>query len=326
MTWREHAPGPGRFWLRWSPRRWPAPPAPAVDLAERRLLWPASAGEAIELSAAMPPRPDLVGLPPVPAALAAERAALAAALAAAGMSVLAQDVVGAEIRPAGVAVGVLDLTAALLAPATGLDRIRAAAPARAGAALTWVALPLLAGVTPTGAALDPWLDAIVELRPDALLLPAPELGPADRRRLAEAAGEERYEAIFHGPPVDARAVARAAARRGLPLVAGRPPLPAAAPRAARNRQLAAALAEAGDLWLRLGRSEPEGEALLAAARHLDATALDLAALAREGNLGVVDWLSASARRLIEESLGPAPAATLDALRTAWTADEEGGAP
>ncbi len=89
------------------------------------------------------------------------------------------------------------------------------------------------------------------------------------------------------------------ARRGAPrpraLRAAAPDVRRATPRGARNRELAAALAEAGDLWLRLGRSEPEGEALLAAARHVDATSLDLAALAREGNLGIVDWLSPVAR-------------------------------
>jgi len=263
----------------------------------------------------------------VPAGLAARRAALAAALAAAGLPVVVQDSAEREMRPQGVAVGVLDLTAALLAPEpAGLERLRAAAAARTEPGTTWVALPLLPGITPAGAALDPWLAAVAAMRPAALLLCEPELAPADRRRLAETAGEERYEAIFHGAAPGAREVARAAARRGLPLGPARPPLAAVSPRAARNRALAGTLAEAGDLWLRLGRGEPEGEALLAAARHLDATPLDVAALAREGNLSVVDWLSDPARRLIEESALGAPAALLGELRAAWAASDGGEAP
>ncbi len=321
MTWREHAPEPARLWIRWSPRRWPAPAAPCVDLAERRLLWPSTAAVRAEPATPAPPRADLVYLPPVPAGLAAGRAALTAALAAAGMPVLAQEIAGPGADAAGAQLRAIDLTAALLAPGDeGLEWLRATAPA---AGIAWAVLPLLPGVTPAGTALEPWLDALAALAPAALLLPVPELAPADRRRLAETVGEAHYEEVFHGSPPAEREVARAAARRGLELFARRPPVPGATPRGARNRELAAALAEAGDLWLRLGRSEPEGEALLAAARHVDATSLDLAALAREGNLGIVDWLSGAGRRLIEETLAATPARGLEALHADWLGGAEG---
>ena len=329
MSWREHAPEPARLWIRWSPRRWPAAAEVALDLAERRLVWPAAAPDGGREIATLPPppRPDLVYLPPVPNGLEGERDALAGALAAAGMPVLAQATSASSLPEAGAGIVALDLTAALLAPAgSGLERLRAQpARPRAGGEL-WVVLPLLPGVTPALPQLEPWLDAVAALAPGALLLPTPELTPVDRRRLADAAGEERYEAIFHGAAPVERAVARAAARRGLALFPRRPKSAAAPPRGARNRELAAALAEAGELWLRLGRSEPEGQALLAAARHLDSTALDVAALAREGNLGVVDWLSADARRLVAECAASGTSPGVARLRAAWLAEEGSGPP
>jgi hypothetical protein len=145
---------------------------------------------------------------------------------------------------------------------------------------------------------------------------APELTPSDRRQLAERAGEERFEAIFHGDTPSEHEFARAATAAGLEPWLARPrvDLP---PRRARNRELATLLAEAGDLLVRLGGGEAEGIALLAAARHLEATPLDVAALAREGNLAVLSWLPASARELVEAHVAESRVERLDELRTLW---------
>jgi hypothetical protein len=146
------------------------------------------------------------------------------------------------------------------------------------------------------------------------------LEPVERRRLADLAGEERWDAIFHGEPVRESVFAKAAAAAGLETLPARPEI-SMPPRAARNRELATALAEAGELWLRLGRSEAEGEAILAASRRIPGEALDFAALAREKNLAVVDWLSPVARTLIEERLTGRSGESATLMRE-WT----GGAP
>ena len=81
------------------------------------------------------------------------------------------------------------------------------------------------------------------------------------------------------------------------------------------------LAEAGDLWLRLGRPEGEGASLLAAARHVETTPLDLASLAREGNLGVVGWLSPLARSLVDRRVAEGRTTMVDELRAELLAPE-----
>ncbi len=325
MSWREHAPEPARLWIRWAPRRWPAPPEVALDLAARRLAWPTgSAPPALDAGRiSPPPRADLVYLPPVAPGLAAERGELARALGAAGVPVVAQSHPEPAAWESGAPIVALDLTAALLAPAReGLDALRELAARPRGPLTLWVVVPLLAGAPATGAEPE-WLDVLSRLRPDAVVALAPGLAPTDRRALAERVPEARYEAIFHGEPPAARELARRWTGAGLPVFAERPAAAAASPRARRNRELAAALAEAGELWLGLGRPEPEGEALLAAARHLETTPLDLGALAREGNLGVVDWLAPGARHVVEATArGGAPAA-LSALRAEWLAPESG---
>jgi len=327
VSWREVAPEPARLWIRWAPRRWPAPPHLALDLAARRLAWPALApGARRALASAAPPaRADLVYLPPVPPERAAEREALVGALGAAGVPVVAQSFPDAGAWETGAPIVALDLTPALLAPGrAGIEALHDLAARPRGPLTLWVVVPLLAGAPATGAEPE-WLDALSRLRPDAVAAVAPGLAPTDRRALAELVGEERYEAIFHGDAPAGRDLARRWAAAGLPVFAGRPAAAAVSPRTARNRELAAALAEAGELWLGLGRPEPEGEALLAAARHLETTPLDLGALAREGNLGVVDWLAPAARRLVEEAARGGTPAELAALRSEWLAPEPGAA-
>jgi hypothetical protein len=66
--------------------------------------------------------------------------------------------------------------------------------------------------------------------------------------------------------------------------------------------VAARLAQMADLWLRLGRAEGDAQELYRAARWAEAAEHDLAALEREGNLGVLAWLSDKTRRQVEASL------------------------
>jgi hypothetical protein len=182
-------------------------------------------------------------------------------------------------------------------------------------------VPLVAGLLEGDGERARWLGRLAELRAAAAVGVALALAPAERRRLAERTGEARWSAIFHGAAPSERGFARAAAAAG---VAPLPPRPEVGlpPRAARNRSLATALAEAGELWLRLGRGEAEGEALLAGARRLASAPLDFAALGREGNLAVVDWLAPRARRLIEEELSGARGERA-ALGAEWSGEASG---
>ncbi|HEX5761030.1 MAG TPA: hypothetical protein VF121_17720, partial [Thermoanaerobaculia bacterium] len=72
-------------------------------------------------------------------------------------------------------------------------------------------------------------------------------------------------------------------------------------------------------WLRLGRAERQGEALYTAARHLDRSERDAEALAREGNLGVLPWLDALGRQVVEEALAGGEGTALGDLRAAYLA-------
>jgi hypothetical protein len=135
----------------------------------------------------------------------------------------------------------------------------------------------------------------------ASLLPlAPGLEPRQKRQLA-GSDERVFARLFHGEPPAERELARLAAAAGLATRFDRPPPPSGTPRPG-NRLVAARLAQMGDYWLRLGRPEADGQELFRAARWIEAADHDLASLEREGNLGVLGWLSDKARRQVEDAL------------------------
>lgn len=315
MSWRPVDPTPFRGWIRWAPKLWRPARRLHLDLASLRLVWPGEGGAAEP----PPPRgaePDLVYLPPVEAEDEALRDDLAAELDAEGHLPAVQLHAG-QREAGGAAVALLDPTSLLLrgggVPAPPF------APPRPAACDLVALVPLLPGLFDEGG-LEQLLDALAALAPSALVGVTPRLTPLDRRRLVEALGEERFEAVFHGRAPEEREVARGAARRGIRCLPARPSSLGLAPRAARNRELASALVEAGELWLRLGRSEGEGVALLAAARRVEELALDVGALALERNLPVLDFLSATGRRVVGEAATGEPG-LLAALRSEWCGAE-----
>jgi hypothetical protein len=314
VSWRELVPEPSRYWIRYAPKRWPGCDWPAIDLVERRICWPAEAGPS-SLPAPPRARPDRVYAPPVPHALRAERERWVVDLERAGGCALVQLDLEEALEPAATGARIVDLLAFLLL-GTDESSLRSLPPQIA------VAVPLLPGLSDRGAQWQPWLAALARGGRRAVTGLTVDLSPLDRRRLVELAGEERWESVFHGGDPSERDFARAAAAAGLDPFPARPRLELG-PRAARNRELATLLAEGGELWLRLGRSEPVGQALLAAARHVEGTPLDLAALAREGNLGVVGWLSPLAASLIEERMRSGRTPLLDELRESYLGLGEG---
>jgi len=303
-------PEPGRLWIRYAPREWPAPDAFWVDLASARLGRSAPPGGAPENLPDLGSEPldDLLYLPPVAPERAAARDALARARLAAGTPVLVQVLAGDPPPEVPGAVVVLDPFDGLLAGGlAGLDRLPA------GAAAVW---PLVAGLTDDPALWDAGCARLAAAGAAVVQPLALELDPADRRRLVERCGEAAFDPLFHqADPSTAteRAFARIAARHGLSPFLPRPlpPPPDAASfwsAGAANRRLGGDLALAGELWLRLGRPAGQGQALYAAARQADRTAYDLAGLSRERNLAALSWLDAAGREIVEEgAAGRAPA-------------------
>jgi hypothetical protein len=308
-------PEPGRFWVRYTPRGWPEPAGPWTDLAAGRIGWGhpplASTAKAGTMDAGPEPLDDLLYLPPAPAERAAERDRLARERLAEGTPVLVQVRPG-EVPEIPGAVPVYDLLPALLA--------RDLAPfdlLPAGAAAVW---PLLPGLTDDPGLWREGCSALAARRVSCVQAQSVRLDPADRRRLVEQAGEEVFEAVFHGEPPAERPFAQAAHQHGLAPFLPRP-LPRPPVLGIENRRIAGVLALAAELWLRLGRPVGLGQALYAAARQVDRTAYDLTALAREGNLGFLGWLSGLGREVVLEQAATGGSSLLTALLAEYLAEE-----
>jgi hypothetical protein len=313
VSWRELAPEPARCWIRHHPKRWPSPEQPVLDPVERRITWPGGDSAVPLPRPPAGPRIDVVFVPVVPRARRAERERWILDLERAGGAALVAVELDEAAEPAATGTRLVDLLEPVLAgaPPAALDLL----PPEVSALL-----PLLPGITAEAESWRPWLAALGRAGRRAVVGLAPDLTPSDRRRLAERAGEASYEGIFHGDAPSESAFARAAAAAGLEPWLARPEVDLS-PRRARNRELATVLAEAGDLAIRLGRAEAEGSALLAAARHLEASPLDVAALAREGNLAVLSWMAAPARRMVEAQVDRGRIERLEELRAQWRRGE-----
>lgn len=318
--WKDIEPRASRFWIRHAPRSWPGCERPYLELVERRIVWPVSARPADGELAPAATISDLALLPPVEESRSAEKTGLKRAFAEMGGATLDQRIAGeSELETADTELAtvttVVDLLASLLSgDLRGLDILPLASV---------IVVPLLPVASDGAERWSVLLRRLLPRAPLAVLGVSPELVPADRRRLVAALGDPSFEAVHHRRPRGQdleREFARAVARLGLSPHFERPRvlLP---PRAARNRELATVLAEAGELWLALGRSEAEGEALLAAARHVEGATHDVAALAREHQLAHLKFLSALARRAVDEVALAGGSALLAELRAAWIGAE-----
>lgn len=276
---RRLRPEPARLWLALAPAAWSFEAAPWTDFATGRL---GRAADPTRLGPWPPPRPeDLAYLPPG-----------AVAPAEAAGSCLLQLLPGAQGGGRGAWI-VWDLLAALVArDLTAFERL---APGSA----VW---PLVPGLTDDRALWEralPLLAAagIRHVQPMVL-----DLAPAEKRRLAAFGDEGAFAALFHGAAPSERAFSRCAAEWGIRPFARRP-VDSLSGRRQGNRRLAGELLLAGELWLRCGRGETEGHALLRAGRWVESSEHDVAALAREGHLEVVPLLDATSRAALAEAAG-----------------------
>lgn len=311
-------PEPGRFWIRYVPRRWEEPERFWVNLAAGSLGdWGRGSRarpEGLPDLAAVP-LDDVLYLPPVPPRAAAARDELARARLVSGGPVLIQLFPGEEtaIPPASGAAFVFDLLQALLE--RDLEALRGLP---SGSAAVW---PLVPGLTDDPALWDQGCRLLAEAGVRCAQALAPSLTPAGRRRLAERwGGEEAFDALFHAQPPAERDFARAAHRYGLAPFLSRP-LPR--PPGAGNRWLGGALALAAELWLRLGRPVEQGQAFYRAARWTDRSPYDLEALAREGNLAVLP-LDPMSRDIVAELAAAEESEILAKLLAEYMAPAEAG--
>ncbi len=310
-----HHPEPGRFWIAASPRSWNAARGPWTDLAVGRLL-----GVQGRPPAALPEAPaidldDLFYLPPVDPSLVEERDRLVGRLGEAGIPLLAQAVPG-ESAPEVEAPSIViyDLAEPLLSgDLEGLRHLPA------GSVAVW---PLIAAVTDGAEFCDRGCELLAAAGVRCVQPLAVDLDPVTRRSLAEERGDERvFAALFHGPAPCEREFSRAAHAHDLEVFLRRPPT-GYSPRRVGNRRLAAGLALAGELWLRLERSESRGQALLRAARGAEAAAYDLTALVREGNLTVMNWIDDASVELLAELVNSGRSSLLDSLLEDYLKDDQ----
>ncbi len=291
LTFRRQRAEPAGFWIRYRPARWPGPEDPWLDLAAAG-LGVSRPGAPLEAPAArIEALDDHVYLPPVAPDRRADRDRLVATLAANDLPVLVQLLVGEAPVP-GATVTVFDPLPLLLD-----GDLEALAALPAGSTVVW---GLVAGLSDGADTCQRGLERLARAATARVVAVVPELEPRQKRQLA-GSDERAFARLFHGEPPSEREFARRAAAAGLATRFDRPPSPAGTPRPG-NRLVAARLAQVADLWLRLGRPEADAQELFRAARWIEAADHDLAALEREGNLGVLGWLSDKARLQVEASL------------------------
>lgn len=317
----ERLPELGALWIRYYPRRWPSPPAPWIDLA---LLALGEDGVDELRGGELERRPDdVLYLPPVSAELRPWRDHLAREARRGGVRPLAQVHPG-EPAPDPCALTVVDPLPALLQ-----DGLAKLGQVPAGSLVAW---PLIPGLSDAEATWDEALALLARSGVRCAQAVVPALDPAQRRRLAEGAAtgrrssDELFHALFHrgdgtGEQGLERAFARRARRHGLEALLVRPGLSLPG-RTARNRELAGLLATAGELWLRLGRSPTLGQNLFRAARFVDEAAIDVRALAREGNLGVLGWLDVASREVVMSWARNGSSPLVQELRQVYLHDED----
>lgn len=285
---------PTRLWLRLVPRSWPDPGGLWIDVVQGA----PGRSEASGLPAASLfslPSAEPIWLPPVDRAHRGARDELARELRARGGVVAAQVRVGETVEPTLVeAVDYL-----VYDPLEALVRegeARFVEPPAPGP-VVW---PLVAGLTDERAVWEVACERLAAVGFGCVQALRLTLAPRHRQLLLDASGraDAVFDRLFHAATPSEREFARVAASYGLTSFFRRSPEPVG--RAARNLAAAEMLALAGELWLRLERSEAAGQELFRSSRWAAETPIDVRAAVVEGNLDVLPDLGESARLLLRQ--------------------------
>lgn len=292
IRWRRVLVDPTRLWVRFAPRDWPWPQRAFADLRKPTLHHASRRGpDPVSFETEWNTLDDVVWVPPVEAGWWSARAALVQHLAELDVPWLDHRLLGDDTAHAG-ATTVIDVLDSLL---SGTIDDLAQAPAD-----RWVLWPLIPGMTDRPEVIERGLIRLRDAGVRGVHGLALELTARQRRALAEQGGEEVFESLFHGARSSERAFAAQVHDTGLEVFFPRPV--SGGLRLSGNRDLAASLHRAGQLWGSLGRSPAQGEAFLAAARRIDDSSHDMRRLIQEGNLGIVDWLTPETRRLLKAAV------------------------
>jgi hypothetical protein len=250
---------------------------------------------------------ELVYVPPVTVAYRGARDDLVAWIAESGMHALVQVVPGEEAVPRA-AVTLVDLTNPLLGDE--IDRLR---DVSAGALVLW---PLIAGISDCPAVVETGCSHLLDAGVGVVQPIAVDIAAPLRQQLTSGRSSDVFDALFRRGKPSEQAFARGAWAVGLNLWTVRPETGVSS-RVQTNRRVAGVLASVADLWLRLERPAAAGQALWRASRGAESSPYDLAALGREGNLEVLDWLDTRAADVVRAVLAGESPPLLSALRAAY---------
>lgn len=295
-------PEPARFWIAYAPRNWRSSANLWTDLANGRISGERSQGAALP-DLEVEDFDDLFYLPPVTSEMADARDRLAVEMISRGTPVLVQLLPGETCEAEG-SQQVFDLLPGLLEG--DVDGFISVPP---GAMAVW---PLIAGITDRRELWEEGCAVLAMAGARVIQAMTVELAPALRRRLAEERNDDAFDALFHGEPPVEKDFAVIARSHGLDpfiprLVVGRSPMQI------RNRRIAADLALAGELWLRLNKPVNFGNSLFRASRGAESTHHDITALVREENLGLMTWLDNQSGEVVAEIVKQGGTALLQQL-------------
>ena len=290
-------PEPAHFWIAHAPRSWRFSSVLWCDLGRATLGgFKRSTADHDLPEYDLENLDDLFYVPPVDRSLSGQRTQLLTELVAAKVPALVQLWPGETIPKKVMSAGrdllfpIYDLLQALLA-----GEVEQVLKLPEGATVVW---PLIPGISDH---VETWdegcellsMKKIASVQPVAL-----ELEAKERRALAEGRPDHTFDALFHGTRPSEHSFGRVATEHGLSPWTARPRT-GISQRQINNRRLAAHLAMAGEMCLRMEKVS-QGQGLLRAARGAESTVHDLEGLAREGNLRVMDWLDRYGLVLVKE--------------------------
>lgn len=285
-------PEPAHFWIAHAPRSWRFSSDLWTDLGRGKLGgFKRSTADHDLPEYDLENLDDLFYVPPVDKNLVSQRDELLRELVSAGVPALVQ------LRPGETCKVKDDLLHPIYDMLQPLlqGEVERALKLPKGVPVVW---PLIPGISDHVETWDEGCE-LLAMREVASVQPmALELEAKERRALAEGRPDHTFDALFHGTHPSEHSFGRVASEHGLSPFLERPRT-GVSPRQINNRRLASYLALAGEMCLRMEKVS-QGQGLLRAARGAESTSHDLSALAREGNLRVMDWLDRHGLVLVEE--------------------------